>query len=188
MEEIGSCKRDDIVSTAIQRIVILGAESTGKSTLAAALAVHYGTVWVPEYLREFVESRQRTPWAEEQLPIAITQRERETENEARAHRFLFCDTSPLMTAVYSDYYFDQADAALNALAKQHEYRATIVTSPTTPWMPDGLQRESDAVRQEIHARLLRKLDDDGIAYLLVDGSTEQRIAQVENYLAQRKTS
>ncbi len=172
------------MSATIQRVVILGAESTGKSTLAAALAMHYQTVWVPEYLREFVESRQRTPWAEEQLSIAITQCERETESEARAHRFLFCDTSPLMTVVYSEYYFGQADVELNALASRHDYVATIVTAPTTPWIPDGLQRESDAVRQQIHTRLVRKLNDGNIAYLLVNGSTQQRISQVENYLAQ----
>lgn len=172
------------MSTDIQRVVILGAESTGKSTLTAALAAHYQTVWVPEYLREFVELRQRTPSAEEQLSIAIIQCERETENATRARLFLFCDTSPLMTAVYSDYYFGQADAELNALASRHDYAATIVTTPDTPWVPDGLQRESDAVRQAIHARLIRKLDDAGIEYLLVDGSTQQRIAQVETYLSQ----
>lgn len=171
------------MSAAIQRIVILGAESTGKSTLAAALAAHYQTVWVAEYLREFVESHERTPWAEEQLPIAITQREREKKSETLAHRFLFCDTSPLMTAVYSEHYFGLADAELNALASLHDYAATIVTAPTTPWTPDGLQRESDAVRQEIHARLLRKLDVGGVKYLLVDGSPQQRVSQTEHYLA-----
>jgi NadR type nicotinamide-nucleotide adenylyltransferase len=176
------------MSTAIQRVVILGAESTGKSTLAIALTSHYQTVWVPEYLREFVESRQRTPWAEEQLAIAITQRERETESGARAHRFLFCDTSPLMTAVYSEYYFGQADVELNALANRHDYAATIVTAPTMPWIADGLQRESDAVRQQIHTRLLHKLDDAGTAYLLVDGNIQQRISQVKTYLEQRKSN
>lgn len=174
------------MSATIQRIAILGAESTGKSTLAAALAAHYQTVWVAEYLREFVESKQRTPWEEEQLPIAITQREREKKGEALARRFLFCDTSPLMTAVYSEHYFGQADAELNALAGLHDYVATIVTAPTTPWIPDGLQRESDSVRQQIHARLLRKLDGGGIKYLLVDGSTQQRISQIASYLAQHK--
>lgn len=174
------------MSTAIQRIAILGAESTGKSTLASALAAHYNTLWVPEYLREFVQARQRTPWAEEQLPIAITQREHEMHSTAHAHRFLFCDTSPLMTAVYSEYYFGEVDAELKALASQHDYAATIVTAPTTPWIADGLQRESDAVRQEVHAKLIRTLNDEGIAYLLVDGSTQQRITQVETYLAQSK--
>lgn len=173
------------MSAAIQRIVILGAESTGKSTLAAALATHYDTIWVPEYLREFVESHQRTPCADEQLFIATTQREREHKSEASAQRYLFCDTSPLMTAIYSEHYFGEVDAALSALAGQHDYAATIVTTPTTPWMPDGLQRESDAVRQRIHARLMRKLDEGDIAHLLVAGTTQQRIAQVKTYLAQR---
>lgn len=174
------------MSTHIQRVVILGAESTGKSTLAAALATHYQTVWVAEYLREFVASRLRTPWAEEQLPIAITQREREVESEAGARHYLFCDTSPLLTAVYSDYYFGLADDELNALASRHDYAATIVTAPTTPWIPDGLQRESDTVRQEIHARLMRKLNDAGIRYLLVEGNTQQRVSHVARFLSLQK--
>ncbi len=173
------------MSTGIQRVVILGAESTGKSTLAAALATHYCTVWVPEYLREFVELRQRTPRADEQFFIASTQRERENKGETSAKRYLFCDTSPLMTAVYSEHYFGQTDVALKALADAHDYAATIVTAPTTPWMPDGLQRESDAVRQQIHSRLMCKIHAAGFAHVLVTGTTQQRIAQVESYLAQR---
>lgn len=171
------------MSMPILRIVILGAESTGKSTLAAALAAHYHTTWVPEYLREFVETRQRTPRADEQFLIATTQREREAESESRANRLLFCDTSPLMTAVYSEHYFGQADPLLHALATQHDYAATIVTAPSTPWVPDGLQRESDEVRQHVHARLIRKLHDAGIAHLLVDGTPQERLRQVTTYLA-----
>ncbi|MCB5188025.1 ATP-binding protein [Methylobacillus caricis] len=173
------------MSVPILRIAILGAESTGKSMLAAALAAHYHTIWVPEYLREFVETRQRTPHAEEQFLIAATQREREAESEPRANRLLFCDTSPLITALYSEYYFGQADAELAALAAQHDYAATIVTAPTTPWIADGLQRESDAVRQHVHDQLIRKLYDTGIAYRLVDGSTRQRVMQTADYLSLR---
>ena len=167
----------------VLRIAILGAESTGKSTLAEALAAHYRTAWVPEYLREFVETQQRTPGADEQLLIATTQRQREAASEAHAHCLLFCDTTPLMTAVYSEHYFGQADAGLAALAAQHDYAATLVTAPTMPWVADGLQRESDAVRQQVHARLIRKLEHGGIAYQLVDGSPHQRVRQAIDYLA-----
>ncbi|GGI19072.1 AAA family ATPase [Oxalicibacterium faecigallinarum] len=170
------------MSTTVQRVVILGAESTGKSTLAKTLAAHYQTRWVPEYLRTFVDLHQRTPHAEEQFLIATMQRQHEAENEVFAHRFLFCDTSPLMTAIYSDYYFGGIDAPLGLLASQHDYAATIVTAPTTPWMPDGLQRESDDVRQQIHARLLRALAAANIAYQLVDGNVEARMMQVIDYL------
>lgn len=164
------------------RIAILGAESSGKSTLAAALAAHYHTVWVPEYLREFVEARQRTPRADEQLFIATTQIEREEEADTRAHRFLFCDTTPLMTAIYSEHYFGAADAELRALAAVHDYAATIVAAPTTPWLPDGLQRDSDAVRQHVHARLVHRLHEAGIAYLLADGDITERVAQAVAWL------
>lgn len=166
----------------VLRIAILGAESTGKSVLAAALAAHYQTIWVPEYLREFVETHQRTPYANEQYRIAVTQREREAAGALRAHRLLFCDTSPLMTAIYSEHYFGQADDQLVALAARHDYAATIVTAPTMPWMADGLQRESDAVRQCVHARLIQALQEAGIAYLLVDGNVQQRVAEVARYL------
>jgi nicotinamide riboside kinase len=57
----------------VARVAILGAESSGKSTLAAALADHYGTVWVPEYLREFVEIEARVPDESDQFGIARTQ-------------------------------------------------------------------------------------------------------------------
>lgn len=167
----------------VPRIAILGAESTGKSTLAEALAAHYRTAWVPEYLREFVETFQRTPRADEQFMIATTQRQREKEAEQHSNRLLFCDTTPLMTMVYSEHYFGQADTALARLAAAYDYAATIVTAPTMPWVADGMQRESDEVRQQVHARLIRKLEASDVTYRLVDGRTQQRVMQVVDYLA-----
>lgn len=171
------------IKNMVPRIAILGAESTGKSTLAEALAAHYRTAWVPEYLREFVETFQRTPHADEQFMIATTQRQREKEAERHAHRLLFCDTTPLMTMVYSEHYFGQADTALARLAAAYDYAATIVTAPTMPWVADGMQRESGEVRQQVHARLLGKLRDAGITYRLVDGSMQQREMQTIAYLS-----
>ena len=165
------------------RVAILGAESSGKSTLAAALAERYGTVWVPEYLREFVATQGRVPVAEDQYGIARTQVEREDAAAAQARHFLFCDTTPLMTAVYSRHYFNGADAQLAALAAGHQYHATIVTAPDSPWTPDGLQRESEAVRQLIYRYLLDELDARGIAYLLVNGPLAQRLKQVDGWMA-----
>lgn len=186
------------VSTAsILRIAILGAEATGKSTLAAELAAHYHTLWVPEYLREFVETTQRPPVAAEQLLIATTQLRREAESAKRVlenaaqgmgqgmvqtSSLLFCDTTPLMTAIYSEHYFVEADSALARLAAAHDYAATIVTAPSMPWVADGMQRDSDAVRQKVHHTLLHKLQQAGIQYQLVDGSLQQRVLQSVEYL------
>ncbi len=162
----------------IQKIAILGAESSGKSVLAESLAKHFNTFWVPEYLREFVDTHQRVPRSEEQLHIAQTQRARELELIHTAKDYLFCDTTPLMTALYSRHYFDDLDPELLRLEQQHDYAFTIVTAPDFPWTADGLQRESPAVRQRVHEELLDILDEREIPFMLVEGSLEQRISQV----------
>lgn len=168
----------------LQRIAILGAESTGKSTLAPALAARYDTLWVPEYLREFVETRQRVPHEEDQFGIACTQRAREDAMAASsdARRFLFCDTTPLMTAVYSRIYWGRVPPELLALEAEHDYALTLVAGLDLPWVPDGLQRESEAVRQQVHECLLAVLRERGIPFTLVEGDLPRRMRQVEALL------
>jgi len=168
------------------RVAILGGEASGKSTLAAALAAHYRTIWVPEYLREFVETHQRTPLAHEQFDIARTQVERESALLPQAKRFLFCDTTPRMTAMYSRHYFGAIDAELEALMQAHAYDFTIVTAPTNPWSGDGLQRDGDAVRQAVHRLVVDHLQSAGIPFLLADGDVAQRVRQVADYLTAQK--
>jgi NadR type nicotinamide-nucleotide adenylyltransferase len=169
----------------VLRIAILGAESSGKSTLAAALAEEYDTVWVPEYLREFVDTHARVPREDDQYGIGLTQMVRENDAAMRARRFLFCDTTPLMTALYSKVYWGRVDAQLAELDRVHDYALTLVTAPDGPWMPDGLQRESEAVRQSVHALVLAKLNARGIAHTVVSGEPDQRMAQVRLLLAER---
>jgi NadR type nicotinamide-nucleotide adenylyltransferase len=160
------------------RVAILGAESTGKSTLASALAERYGTGWVPEYLRHFVETRQRTPLEDEQITIARAQIEHEELAAATASRVLFCDTTPLMTAIYSRFYWGRVDPGLDALAKSRRYDLTVVTAPDCPWTADGLQRESEEVRRIVHEDLVRTLRTLDIGFLLAAGSLEQRVRHV----------
>jgi NadR type nicotinamide-nucleotide adenylyltransferase len=169
--------------SAVRRVAILGAESTGKSTLATTLALRYGTVWVPEYLREFVETERRVPFEGEQLRIAQIQIEREDAAAAAARRFLFCDTTPLMTAIYSGVYWGRVGAQLAALDLHYDYAATLVAAPDLPWVPDGLQRESAEVRQQVHQALVDKLERRAIAYTLLTGSLEQRLSQAELVLS-----
>ena len=177
--------------TAVIRVAILGAESTGKSTLAAALAQRHHTLWVPEYLREFVATEQRVPFEEDQLRIARVQLAREDAAAAAAAAaapcFLFCDTTPFMTAVYSDVYWGRVDPALAALDQRHDYAVTLVASPDMPWVADGLQRESAAVRLQVHQALVARLERRAIAYTLLTGSLEQRLAQAHARLAGRAT-
>ena len=164
----------------VARIALLGAESTGKSTLAQALAARYGTLWVPEYLREFVEVNARVPYEHDQLGIAHTQRAREEAlaRDARVRDFLFVDTTPLMTAVYSRIYWGRVPPDLLSLEAAHDYAHTLVAAPDLPWVPDGLQRESEEVRQRVHAQLVAVLDERRIPFMLLTGELEARLRQV----------
>lgn len=176
------------MSARLLRVAILGAESSGKSTLAAALAERHGTVWVPEYLREFVETRGRVPVAGDQFFIAGTQVAREREASASACGVLICDTTPLMTVLYSRHYFGGEDAQLAALAAGTQYDLTLVTAPDTPWVADGLQRESEAVRQLIYRQLLDELATRRIPHHILHGQLEQRMEQALPLLDQLLSS
>jgi len=171
--------------SSLKRIAILGAESTGKSTLAPALAARYGTLWVPEYLREFVETHQRVPFEDDQPGIARTQLAREKAMAASpdAQDFLFCDTTPLLTAVYSRIYWGRVPPELLALEARHDYAVTLVAGLDLPWVPDGLQRESEEVREQVHECLLAVLRERGIPFTLLEGDLPRRMRQVEQLLA-----
>lgn len=164
------------------RIAIVGSASSGKTTLAQALAERYGDVWVPEYLREFVELRQRVPVEDDQLHIAETQAAREDLAMARASRFLFCDTTPLMTAVYSRHYFGRIEPRLEALVASRRYDVTLACAPDIPWTPDGLCREPEDQSGAVNAILSEELATRAIAHVRIHGPLAQRLRQVEEVL------
>lgn len=164
------------------RVAILGAASSGKTTLAQELARRYGAAWVPEYLREFCDLRQDVPVASDQFHIASTQVAREDALAALGGRFLFCDTTPLMTAVYSIHYFGGIDAQLEGLAASRRYDITLVCKPEFAWVPDGLHHEEEDVSGIIDSILLDELARRGVPYTRISGSLEERLLQVGHLL------
>lgn len=164
------------------RVAILGAASSGKTTLAQALAQRFGALWVPEYLREFCDVRRGVPVATDQFHIAATQVAREEALAAQGSRFLFCDTTPLMTAVYSIHYFGGIDAQLEMLAASRRYDITLVCKPEFAWIPDGLHHEEEDVSGIIDSILLDELARRGVPYTRIAGSLEERILQVGRLL------
>jgi nicotinamide riboside kinase len=160
-------------------IALLGAESTGKSDLAAALADALAqrglrATAVPEYLREFCERAGRTPRIDEQVPIADEQWRRIVAAAADGSVVL-ADTTPLMTAVYSDYVFGDRSLYAAALERQRRCHATLVTGLDLPWLPDGLQRDGAHAREPVDALLRGALHGAGLAYGVVYGEGEARV-------------
>lgn len=164
------------------RVAILGAASSGKTTLAQALAQRYGAPWVPEYLREFCDARQCVPVSTDQFHIAATQAVREDALAAQGGRFLFCDTTPLMTAVYSIHYFGGVDEQLESLASSRRYDITLVCKPEFAWIPDGLHHEEENVSGMIDAILRDELARRGVPYARIAGGLDERLRQVAQLL------
>jgi nicotinamide riboside kinase len=162
-----------------QLICLLGAECTGKTTLARGLAQHFNGLWVPEYLRTFCEEQGRPPKVDEQGLVMHHQFEQEELTLAQARQagctYVFCDTTPLLTAIYSDFYF--ADSALHgsAQAMQSRYALTLLLSPDLPWTPDGVQRDGPKVRAAVHARLLHELQIRHYPHIEVSGAGATRL-------------
>ncbi|HEX2543766.1 MAG TPA: ATP-binding protein [Ramlibacter sp.] len=161
------------------RICLLGAESTGKSTLALEIAAHLArhslqAAAVPEVLREWCKRAGRAPRPEEQLAIAQEQEDR-VELAARAARIVIADTSALMVAIYAGMLFDDGALYRFALERQERYDLTLVTGLDLPWVPDGLQRDAAHAREEVDALVRTHLQRAGIPFQVVYGSGGQRL-------------
>lgn len=161
-------------------IAIVGAESTGKSTLAQALAQRLGqltgwrSTWVPEYLREWCEQAGRTPAMHEQAAIADEQARR-IDHAAARHDIVVCDTTPLMTAVYHRHVFGDRSLDDAALAWQHRCTVTLLTALDLPWQADGLQRDGPHVREPVDAAVRGLLVGAGLPFVVVGGLGEARL-------------
>ena len=142
-------------------ICLIGAECTGKTTLAQALAQQMVGLWVPEYLRQFTQAHGRTPQRAEQLHILQEQLRMETEALSLArrqgHSVVFCDTAPLLTAVYSDCIFADASLYPQARSLHARYALTLFLQPDIPWHADGLQRDGAQARATVHRAIERAL-------------------------------
>jgi len=167
---------------------IVGAESTGKSTLAAALAQAVGEstglhcVWVAEALREWCDRHGRTPRADEQAAIAAAQAQR-IEAAADSADVVVCDTTPLMTAVYSRQVFGDHSLDAAAVAWQRRCALTLLTALDLPWEADGLQRDGPHVRGPVDQILRGLLIEHRLPFTVVAGSGGRRTASALDAMA-----
>ena len=165
-----------------QVIAIVGAESTGKSTLAVALAARIvestglACIAVSEVLREWCDREGRTPRADEQLGIATTQQQR-IDDAAATHAVVVADTTPLMIALYSLHLFGDASLLPMAIAAQRHAALTLLTALDLPWIADGLQRDGEHVREPVDRALRALLTEHGIAWSVVGGQGTARLDQ-----------
>ena len=168
----------------VKRVCVVGAESTGTTTLSRELAAHFCTLWVPEYGREYTEHKlppggdmSDLRWqTDEFVHIAQTQIAREQEAAGKANRVLICDTDALATAIWHERYVGHWPEAVDALARSRKYDLYLLTDCEIPFVQDGL-RDGEHARQWMTNRFRDELTIRGLKWELVRGSREQRLCQ-----------
>lgn len=165
----------------IKRVAIVGAESTGKTTLAQELAQHFKTVWVPEYGREYTEvsvGREaffQYQWRDEEfIHIAEKQIELEDRLAKTANRVLICDTDVLATCIWQQRYMGHVSPEVEKIAGQQHYSLYLLTDCDIPFMQDGL-RDGEHLRQWMTQRFRDEFARRQLPWILIYGSHEQRL-------------
>jgi NadR type nicotinamide-nucleotide adenylyltransferase len=164
----------------VQRVALLGGESSGKTTLACRLAEALLTLWVPEHGRQRWEELRETLSVDELVLVGRTQVAWELGHAQQAAkqgaRWLLCDTTPLTTLQYCVHDHGKAPTELQVLA-QRRYDLTVLCEPDFAFVQDGCRRD-DGFRSAQHAWTLTRLAEMGVQPLVVHGSVTDRVDQV----------
>lgn len=174
-------------TTSLIKIALYGPESTGKSTLSQQLATHFNTNWVAEYARDYLQEKWNTTQEictpEDLLPIAMGQVALENTALQTATDFVFCDTTLLVTKVYSEMYYQFCYPVLDKAARKHKYDLFFLTDIDVPWEADDL-RDRPQQRVDALAQFEAALMANQKPYLRLSGNKEERLAKAIHYCTQ----
>jgi HTH-type transcriptional repressor of NAD biosynthesis genes len=160
-----------------KRVVLIGAESTGKTTLCQTLSEHLKTVWVPEYGRKVTEKKYKKglnniePWTfDDFVDIAKEQCELENELAKIANKVLICDTNAFATIIWHYRYMESYSVEVENIYSKHKPADLyLLLDPTVPFVQDGEQ-----YRFQMHDIFLKELQQRGLPYVVITGNYEER--------------
>jgi NadR type nicotinamide-nucleotide adenylyltransferase len=165
------------VSSSVLRISLTGPESAGKSTLAAQLAAHYGTTFVPEYARAYLEANGSTYTLPDLEAIARGQLAAEDMAADQATGVLFCDTDLLVLKIWAENAFGTCPAWVLAELARPRYALTLLLAPDLPWTPDPLREHPDpAQRWHFYDLYRAELVSQEWPFVEISGPPAQRLA------------
>lgn len=170
----------------MKRICLVGAESTGKTTIAQALAEYYKTVWVPEYGREYSEKNLTGKgyiWRSEEFThIAAKQCEIEEASSRRANRVLICDTDAFATAIWYQRYMGERSQEVEAIVARHRRPDLyLVTDIDTPFVEDGT-RDGESIRDWMHNAFIEALTTENRPFEILKGPFQERLRQAVEHI------
>lgn len=167
-----------------KRIVIVGPESTGKTTLCQRLAKYYDTVWVEEVgrivseekIKERTDDKIQYEWKSEEFDeIASRQNQLENQKARQCNKILICDTNSLATYVWHRRYmgFDRKEI-LDIYGEIKKPDLYLITSPNgVPFVQDGF-RDGEHVRESMFSDFVELIQKQGIKYEILDGDYDER--------------
>jgi len=160
------------------RIVVVGAESTGTTTLARDLATALKVPWVPELGRYYTGSILTTDykWYDEDFyRIGRLQQAYENEIAARSKGVIVCDTNAIATELWQRRYMGHTTTEMKRLAARDKADIYIITGDEIPFVQDGI-RDGEHVRHKMHRWFIAHIKKTGVPYIVVAGSPSQRLA------------
>jgi NadR type nicotinamide-nucleotide adenylyltransferase len=163
----------------IYRVAILGAESTGKTTLARSLALRFHTVWVQEYAREYMSLHPGNYSASDVEAIAKHQLEQEEKLSSKATHLIFTDTEFIIAKVWCEDVFSFCPEWIKDQIEKHRYDLYLLTANDLPWVPDPVRVNPQ--RRDYFFNLYKKaMDDYGFKYEIISGRYEARLLSAVN--------
>ncbi|MGF2616397.1 multifunctional transcriptional regulator/nicotinamide-nucleotide adenylyltransferase/ribosylnicotinamide kinase NadR [Rossellomorea vietnamensis] len=168
----------------VKKVVILGTESCGKSTLTRNLAALYNTTFVEEYGRTLCEEIGGCEGIilEEDFPlIAYGHKMKEHQSQLAANKIMFIDTEATVTQFYSELYLHQHQKVINEIAKTQQYDLCLYLEPDVKWVNDGLRKHGEpSIRSKNDKRLKELLKQNGISYQIITGPYQEKLKKAIN--------
>jgi len=170
----------------VKKIVVIGTESCGKSTLTKNLAKIYNTTYVEEYGRTVCEDLGGCDGIiidEDYLQIAYGHKMKELESIEKANKLVFIDTEAIVTQFYSNLYNQVNQPVLDEIAKQQDYDLWLFLEPDVQWVDDGLRVHGDVearIKNNQHLKTL--LYNQNIHYKILNGDYENRLNGAITYI------
>jgi NadR type nicotinamide-nucleotide adenylyltransferase len=156
------------------KMVITGAESTGKSTLTEALATHFHTKWIPEFSRTYIEKLQRN-YTYSDIEIIARHQITEEKDINPELKLVFFDTWLIITKVWFEFVFGKSPYWIHEYILQCNIDLFLVCDIDIPWVSDPVRENGGENRLILHNIYIDQIKNYGFNYQLVSGVDEVRL-------------